>query len=402
MATFNYIALGPGGKQVKGTLNADSERHVRRMLKDDSLVPLEVRAVAARKPATSILAWRRRLKSTDTALILRQLATLLQSGLALDDCLKLMAAQSETPAQKQLTLSWRSSIVEGQSLSSAMRNGPSQMPENVLAAIAVGEETGHLEEVMNRLADDQERLLDNRQTLQGALVYPALIITVAVAVLVFVMINIVPKVTEIFVSQQVELPAVTRAVIAVSHFLSGYGLLLLLVLVSALAGLQWWLRRPANKCRFHQRLLRLPTLGHWLLIGGLSDWCRGLALLLASGVPAVSAMTIANASVANLSLRQRLQAATEQVRQGMSVYQALVLQPGMPGFMLHMIGSGEASSELDKMLMRVADYYSKALHASVDTLLKLLNPLLLIIIALIVMVIILGVLTPIMQMNRMI
>lgn len=400
MATFHYLALSKQGKQTKGSMNGDSERHIRRQLKDEGLVPLEVKAVAEKSAGFSL--FQRSAKPSDTALILRQLATLLHSGLTLDDSLKLMADQSETALQKQLMLAWRGRIVEGESLSSAIRNSPIKLADSLVAAIAVGEETGHLDQVMLRLADDQERLMDNQQTLKGAMIYPALIISVALCVLVFVMVKIVPQITDIFAHQQAQLPRVTQAVIGISHFLIDYGLLLAAAIVAALVGLQLWLRDEAHKLRWHTRLLNTPQLGHWLLISDISDWCRGLSVLLGSGVPAVSAMQIATAAVNNRALRQRLAEATEQVRQGSSIHQALSQQTGMPGFMLHMVGSGEAGSELDSMLMRVADYYANVLRGAVDTVLKLLNPILLIIIALVVLTIILGVLTPIMQMNQMI
>lgn len=400
MATYNYLALSRQGKQQKGSLNGDSERHIRRQLKDQGLVPLTIKLARERSSGTSL--FQRKAKPSDVALILRQLATLLHSGLTLDDSLKLMAEQSETPLQKQLMLAWRSDIVEGQSLSGAMRNSPIKLADNLIAAVSVGEETGHLDNVMLRLAEDQERLMQNQQTLKGALVYPAMIISVALAVLIFVMVNVVPQVTEIFAHQKAELPNVTKVVIGLSNFLINYGIFLAIAIALAVLGFQMWLRKPQNRLRWHTRLLGVPQIGHWLLMGDISDWCRGLAVLLGSGVPAVSAMQIATAAVNNLMLRQRLQNATEQVRQGASIHQALVQQPGMPGFMLHMVGSGEAGSELDSMLMRVADYYANSLKSTIDTVLKLLNPLLLIIIAGVVMMIIFGVLTPIMQMNQMI
>ena len=167
-------------------------------------------------------------------------------------------------------------------------------------------------------------------------------------------------------------------------------------------GVRLWLAREDNRRRWHTALLRLPYIGHWILLGGISDWCRGLGVLLSSGVPAVAAMRISNTTVYNRALKVKLEAATEQVRQGNSIHQALVQQGGMPGFMLHMVGSGEASSELDAMLVRVADFYTNTLKNSTETLLKVFNPLLLILIALVVVTIMFGVLTPIMQMNQMI
>ncbi len=191
-------------------------------------------------------------------------------------------------------------------------------------------------------------------------------------------------------------------VISVSDFLIVYGIYLLIFLLFMLAGFIWSLRDPERRLRWHSVLLKVPKLNHWLKLAVFSDWCRSMALLLSSQVPAVHAMKIANAGVSNLALRETLNKATRRVQEGETIHSALSEQSHIPGFMLHLIGSGEASSNLESMLQRIADYYAAMIRSEVDTLLKLLNPLLLIVIAGIIMVIILGVLTPIMQMNQMV
>jgi general secretion pathway protein F len=400
MPTYHYTALTKAGQRKTGSLNGDSETQAKRLLKEQGLVPLKVGERHTTNGRFEL--WKQQLKTTDMAMILRQLATLLRSGLTLDDCLKLMAEQSESKRHAQLLRSWYGHIVEGDSLSGAMQNATTKVPDSVVASVAVGEETGHLDRVLLQLADEQEHLMANQQTLRSAMIYPALIILVAIGVLSFVMVKIVPQVVDIFAHQQQELPRVTRIVVGTSDFLINYGLYLLVALAVLFLGVRFWLTREANRLRWHKTLLKIPYIGRWLLLGDISDWCRGLGILLNSGVPAVAAMRISNATVNNRALKTKLETATEQVRQGSSIHHALVQQGGMPGFMLHMVGSGEASSELDAMLIRVADFYANTLKNATETLLKILNPVLLIIIALIVAAIMLGVLTPIMQMNQMI
>ena len=399
MASFHYRALTVSGKVKKGLLSGDSEQQIRRQLKSQELTPLVVTKIAEKQGKKWL---HRQIKASELALILQQLATLLGSGLPLDDCLSLMSEQSDTTLQKQLLMSWHSDISEGLSLSDAMRKSPQKIGDSLIAAVGVGEESGHLDSVILRLAQEQERLMQNKQTLKVALAYPAMIVVVAFMVLVFVMVNIVPQITAIFANKQVELPQVTQWVIGSSHFLLNYGWFALLVFVLLLLAFFLWLRDENNRRIWHRGLLQLPIIGHWLLISELSDWCRGLAVLMNSGVPVASSLGIAAVGVHNLALRQTMEAVNEQVRQGTSVHHALSQQAYMPGFLLHMIGSGEAGSDLDAMLMRVADYYADYLSSVVNVALKMLNPLLLIIIAMVVAAIIFGILTPIMQMNQMI
>ncbi|WP_432695300.1 type II secretion system F family protein [Marinobacterium sp. YM272] len=402
MATFKYRAIGPKGALVNDSINAESPRHARQLLKQQGIVALQLDEIQASATRSLLSRFSGSISHMALAMLLRQLATLIASGLPIDETLRLMASQSDDARQKRLLQSWMGSVSEGVSLSRAMQQGSPALPERIVAAVAVAEEVGHLDAVLDRLASDQERSLDNRKTLNGALIYPALLISIATAVLVFVMVNVVPKITSIFISQKTELPPVTQAVIAASNFLSSYGILVLLVMAGLVGGFIWRLQDPSRRLKWHTQLLQLPKLGYWLKLAVLSDWCRSMSLLLSSQVPVVNAMQIANAGVGNLCVRDRLDRVSRRVQEGESLHAALSEHPEFPGFMLHLIGSGEAGSNLVPMLQRVADYYSAILKSGIDTLLKLLNPLLLILIAGVIMVIILGVLTPIMQMNQMV
>ena len=408
MANFHYRAFQRSGRRVSGTIVAESERHARRLLKERQLLPQTVQPQAASGGSWRLSSrWsqalsQRSLPTADLILVLRQQAILLQSGLPLDEALALTAEQAENQRQRLLVESWRAEISQGRSLSEALARSPYQIAESVVAAVAVGEQGAHLETILERIADDLEQSADNRGTLTKALIYPATLVVTALLVLSVMMVWVVPKITAVFISSKRELPLITRAVVACSEFVQQWGLVLLLLAGVVAVGAALWLARGDNRRRWHAALLRLPLVGRWLLMANIADWSRSLGVLLAAGVPILAALKIAAAVVTNLQLRAALLAVIEKMRNGSSLQRSLAEAQLGSGFLVHMVGSGEASSELDKMLLRVSDYYQLRLNNAVELFLKLLNPAIIVAMGAMILTIVAAVMLPIMEMNNMV
>jgi general secretion pathway protein F len=399
LSVFDYKAYDKKGRIKKGSITGDTERHARGLLKEQGLLATEINIVSE---STQQSFFSRKIQLADLSLIMRQLSTLINSGLPLEDSLRLMIEQSDTAIIKRTVMSWRSEIIEGRSFSQALKRSPFKVPESVIASVAVGEESGHLHRILDRVADELEVGMENRQALTKGLVYPAVMILVAVTVVIIMLVYVVPQVTRVFTSMKQELPLLTKIMIALSEWLQSYGIFAFIFIVAAVGFFVFSLRDKERKKRWHKFLLGIPKIGGWLMIADVADWCRNLGTLLNSGVPALPALNISAAIVNNLYLRDSFYAVNERVRQGSSLYNALREEPGMPGFLLHMVSSGEASSELDTMLVKVAEYYSSRLRRTVDTLLKLLEPLLVVVMGGIVLLIVGAVLVPIIEMNQMI
>ncbi|MEH6548764.1 MAG: type II secretion system F family protein [Pseudomonadales bacterium] len=400
MKNFEYTAFDAGGKQKKGRISSDSERLARRELRDEGFFVTEISVPANTTLGKALV--RRRVRRFDLAMLVRQLATLLHSGMALNECLTLMADQASTSRDQRLLSSWRSALMEGQSMAQAMAGGFYTVPESVIAAVTAAEESGHLDSVLERLADELEEGMANRQALTKAMVYPLVLLFVAVSVMSILLTVVVPQIASVFNTLDQALPTLTIVVVAISDFLVKYGIYLLLVLLGLVAGLVLLLQDPGRRLTWHKLLLATPVLGNWLIMGNLADWCRNMGLLLASGVPAVPATQIANTTIGNLALRAAMERVSTGVFQGASLAHALQREAFIPAFMLHMVRSGEASSELDQMLIRVANFYSTRLQQSSSTFLKLLEPALIILMGGMVVLIIGAVLLPIVQMNQLI
>ena len=399
MPAFDYSAYNSSGKLVEGLISADSERQARRLLKDKNLLPASLKEVSQRAKAGVRKGREAGVNNFDLSLLLQQQAILIQSGLPLEDALRMTIEQAETDKQRRMVESWRSEIVEGRSFSEALRRSPYKIPESVIAGVGVGEEAGHLDRVLMRLAEDLESSAENRKTVTRALIYPATLIGTSIIVVAIMMVWVVPKITAIFISSNRELPLITRIVIGLSDFTQHYGIYLLLIIIAAALVFMRLMRDPVRKQRWHAMILNMPGLGRWTLMANIADWSRSLGVLLNNGVPALAALL---SHPEDQHLRSKMEMVTESMRRGSSLQKALEENKVGSGFLIHMVGSGEASSELDKMLIRVADYYSLRLANAIEVFLKLINPILIIFMGMIILSVVAAVMLPIMDMNNMV
>ena len=401
MPAFDYSAYNVSGKLVSGVISADSERQARRLLKDKKLLPSALSEVGQKsshkgsKPGRKV-----RVDNLDLSLLLHQQAILIQSGLPLEESLRMTIEQAETDKQRRLVESWRSEITEGRSFSEALRRSPYQIPESIVAGVGVGEETGHLHKILLRLSEELETSAENRKTVTRALIYPVTLVSVSIVMVSVMMVWVVPKITAVFASSNRELPWITEVVVGISNFTQNYGLYVLVFVVIASLVLRQAMKNAKLKMQWHELILSMPGMGRWVRMADISDWSRNLGVLLNSGVPALAALKISSAVVNNCALQDKFNAVTEAMRQGASLHKALEDNLDGSGFLVHMVGSGEASSELDKMLLRVAEYYSARLKNAVEVFLKLLNPILILIMGAMILGIVAAIMLPIMDMNN--
>lgn len=404
MPAYQYLAYDKSGKEKSGTLSVESEKQARKQLKEQGLFPTNVKVEKQKgkgdKPAKRLFSLPSRVNNFELSMILRQLAVLIKSGLPLEDSIGLMVEQADTEKQRRLVQAWRSDIVEGRSFSAALRRSPYTVPESIIAGVGVGEETGHLHEIMGRMAGELEVSAENRQTFARGLTYPILLVVACIVVMIVLMNWVVPEIARVFVSSRQELPLITIIVVAISDAFRAYGFYALGVILLASVAFYLWRRDEGRRRAWHHFMLRIPGVGRWMEMANISDWARSLGTLLGSGVPALSALKIASSVMTNLYLRQRMESVNEQMRRGSSLQNALKTEQLGSGFLHHMVSSGEASSELDNMLLRVAEYYSARLSSAVETFLKLMNPILIVIIGGVIVVIVFAVMMPILELNN--
>lgn len=403
MAAFEYVALDPRGRQQKGLIEADSPRQARQLLRDKQWSPLEVKQARARESSgTGGFSFGRGLSARDLALVTRQLATLVQAALPIEEALRAAAAQSGSQKIKSMLLAVRGRVMEGHSLAASLREYPSAFPELYRATVAAGEHAGHLGLVLDQLADYTDQRQQSRQKIQLALLYPVILLVASLAIVMLLLGYVVPDVVKVFVNTGQELPALTTGLIAVSEVVQRWGWLIMLGIVALAIGMRQALRDPSIKLRWHSFILRLPLVGRLVRATNTARFASTLAILTRSGVPLVDALGIAAAVIGNLRIRERVVEAAQRVREGGSLTRALEATGEFPPMMLHMIAAGEKSGELDQMLARTARNQENDLAAQISLLVGLFEPFMLVFMGAVVLVIVLAILLPILSLNQLV
>ncbi|HEY8538004.1 MAG TPA: type II secretion system F family protein, partial [Steroidobacteraceae bacterium] len=260
MGAFEYTAIDASGRERKGVLEGDTARQVRQLLREQSLLPVAVHEVShtEQKRRRTRIGFRRSISAGDLALMTRQLATLVHSGLPLEEALQAVAEQTEKPRVKSIVLGVRAKVMEGHALADGLAEFPAVFPDLYRATVAAGEQSGHLDTVLERLADYTETREQLRNRTLGALLYPIVLFVICTLIVFLLLIYVVPKIVTQFEQSKTALPFLTRALIGWSDFMREWGWLVALVLVGAIVGFLRWLRDPQAKRRFHAFLLRLP------------------------------------------------------------------------------------------------------------------------------------------------
>ncbi|MCF6458774.1 type II secretion system inner membrane protein GspF [Pseudoalteromonas sp. MMG024] len=403
MAAFEYKALDGRGKNKKGILEADTAKQIRQMLREKGLTPLEV-VQAADKEKQQVKnsggLFKAKISAHELSLITRQLATLVQSALPVEAAVLAVAEQCEKPRLKSMLMSVRSKVVEGYSLAEGLAEFPHIFDHLYRAMVAAGEKSGHLDQVLVRLADYTEQRQHMRSQITQAMVYPIILVVFAVAIVSILLGTVVPTIVKSFQSSKLALPWTTETVIAASNFIQNYWLFSLIAIFGSIFAIKNALRKPKIRFWFDSRVLQFPFIGKVARGLNTARFARTLSILSSSSVPLLEGMRISGEVLANEKMKAAVAEAAVKVSEGASLKASLDQTKLFPPMMLHMIASGEKSGELEQMLERSADNQDKEFEALVNISLKLLEPLMIALMAIIVMFIVMAILQPIMAMNN--
>jgi general secretion pathway protein F len=405
MAAFEFQALDNKGKQHKGVLEADSARQVRQQLRDKGWMPLSVDSTSGKQNKTGFFSQFSQgpsLKTADLALITRQISTLIAAGLPIDESLKAVSEQSEKQAVKSMVLSIRAKVLEGHTLADALKEFPRAFPHLYRATVSAGEHAGHLDGVLNKLADYTESQQAAQTKIKLAAMYPIILGIVAIGIVVGLLTYVVPDIVEVFVRNGQELPGLTQLMLDISHIITDYGLFIGIAIVLGWTSFLYALRNPKFKYRYHQSLLSTPGIKSFTKSANTARYVSTLAILSSSGVPLVEAMRIASQVVENLPIQAGVKEATIQVSEGGSLSKALTATGYFSPMMLHMIASGESSGELDDMLARTSAQQQANLEATIEALVKMFEPLMLLTTGAIVATIVTAIMLPILELQNMV
>ncbi len=403
MGAFEYTAVDAGGKERKGILEGDTARQVRQLLRERQLFPLTVTEAAEREATRQqSFTLRPTMSSTDLALVTRQLATLVQSSMPLEEALLAVSEQTESTRVKSVLIGVRSKVMEGHTLSDGFADFPKAFPEIYRATVSAGEQSGHLDAVLERLADYTEGRQVLRQKIQHAMIYPVVLTVLALAIVSGMLVYVVPKVVGVFSNTGRELPGLTVFLIALSDFLRDYGLLLVVGIVAAAFAGGRALRQPGPRRWRDALLLRIPLVAKLVRGSNTARFTRTLSILTGSGVPVLEALRISAEVVTNVPMREAVEVAAARVREGAPIGKSLAVGGYFPPLCVHLISSGEASGKLDAMLTRAATNQEREMDGLIAALLGILEPALIVTMGVIVLVIVLAILLPIFELNQLV
>ncbi len=404
MAAFHYKAFDGAGHAVQGVIEADNLRLARQQLRESGLTVLDAAAITQDAHAAPDQGFRLRrgISAAQLGLMTRQLATLLEAGLPLEQSLSALIEQTEAETVRRVLAGVRAEVLGGSTLAKSMERYGTVFPEVYLALVRAAESSGNLVKVMNRLADYTESRHEMQQKVGLAFVYPVIVTLVALVIVSVLLVYVVPQVAGVFQSSRQTLPLLTRMLMFTSNLVLNAWPYLLLASIAAAFGGRALLKQEEVRLRWHLWLLRLPVLGRLLRGINTARMASSLAILVGSGVPLLTALREAARVVANLPMQRALEETSLKVREGVTLSRALAASGLFPPILVHLIASGESSGKLDSMLERAAIQQEREVGGFVTLLTSLLEPVLILAMGVVVLIIVLAILMPIIDMNQMV
>lgn len=409
MALYAYRGIGANGKAVSGVRDADSPKGLRQLMRREGVVVTELDLSKGGKKGkvggqglskeVSITDLFSRVKKGEVAAFTRQLATLLRAGIPLAESLGALFEQVEHPKLKAIVGEVRTAVNEGSSFADSLAKHPAVFDELYVSMVRAGEVAGNLDDVLARLADFQESAGKIKSKVQGAMIYPIIMVIVVVVILGVLMIAVVPQITSIFIQQGKALPWYTRLLIAISSFIGGYWWLVIVTMVLGVIGFRKWKATPSGRQTWHRFVLRMPLVGPLIRQVAISRFCRTIGTMLASGVPMLRSLETGKEILGNVILMDAVEVARKAVSEGESLAVTLRRSGHFPAAVTHMIAVGERAGELEGMLMRVADSYDSEVDTKLARMTTVIEPLMLVLMGGAVTFVIFSILVPIMDMS---
>ena len=402
MPGFRYQAYSVEGKLHKGVLEADSARQARATLRDQGLTPYRVEVIAANDPAAGARFRPVALSPTELTQLTRGLASLLEAGLTVEQAFNALIEQAENERLRQVLAALRGEVIAGNTIAKALASFPNVFSELYRTLVAAGEASGQLPRVLSKLSD----YLEDRQALRAklalALIYPSIVLGVAIVVVGALLVYVLPQVVQVFQHAHQQLPILTRALIAFSTFLQAtWGLWIALAVVAAVA-VTMLLRRARSRAAIHRFLWRAPVVGRVLRHLDAARLAATLSILVGSRVPILQALEAGTGVMTLVPMREALATASRGVREGMPLARALAATRAFPPVMVHLIASGETSGRLDEALERAARQQQGDIAIRLSAFTAIFEPAMILFMGGVVLTIVLAILLPIFQLNSLI
>jgi len=399
VSVFEYKAIDINGKESSGIIEGDSQKSARHLLQAQHLTIVEI--AKSNRKLSQTKSWLAPILSmTDVSLFMRQLASLLQAAMPIDEALQTIATHSQKKHVKKTIQQVRSSIIEGKSLASSLQLNTKGLPPYFIATVEAGERSAKLGYILENLADEIQQQESFKKKISTALIYPLLISLVALTVVVSLLLFVVPQIVTVFDSMNQVLPPLTVVIIELSNFLTTYIEIIIATLIAIVIGVKIALRQQVTKTKLQKVMSRFPIVGKIMVNSNAVRFSRTLALLHDSGTPILTALKNTAESLSYLPMKEGVLKATEKVRAGSTLFKSLESQNVLPPMTLYMLASGEKSAQLSEMLNKAADIQETELDIYTVKVISLFEPLMILFMGAIVLLIVLAILLPIFELNQ--
>ena len=392
MPGYIYRAMGPDGKEKKGNVTATNQEQAASKLKADGLIVMKIEPENAFNKDITFGA--PRVKARDYAVFCRQFVAILKAGVSVINALQMMSEQTENKALKQATVCLVDDLGKGETLSAAMKR-QKVFPSIFVNLVSAGEATGSLETAFDRMAIQFEKEAKLKAIIKKATIYPIIVLCVAVGVIIAMMTFVIPNFMSMFEDMDVEMPAMTQAVIAMSNFFVSYWWLIGLVIIAFIVFIKFYGQTISGRVLFGTIKLKFPGMGQLQTKTHCATFSRTLSTLLRAGVPMLEALEITGNSLdENILFQRAVYQARDQVGNGVSLSKPIKMSGLFPPMVVHMVSIGEETGELEDMLENIAEYYEEEVAEATEQMMAVMEPLIIVVLALIVGVIIMAILQP--------
>ena len=392
MPGYIYRAMGPDGKEKKGSVTATNVEQAASKLKADGMIVMKIEPESALNK--DITFGTPRVKARDYAVFCRQFVAILKAGVSVINALQMMSEQTENKALKAATIGLVDDLGKGETLSTAMKK-QKVFPSIFVNLVAAGEATGSLETAFERMALQFEKEAKLKAIIKKATIYPIIVLLVAIGVIFAMMTFVIPNFMSMFEDMDVEMPSMTKAVIAMSDFFVAYWWLIIIIIIGLVVFIKVYGRTVSGRTLFGTLKLNMPGMGQLQTKTHCATFSRTLSTLLRAGVPMLEALEITGNSMdSNILFQRAVYQARDQVGNGVSLSKPIKMCGLFPPMVVHMISIGEETGELEDMLENIAEYYEEEVAEATEQMMAVMEPLIIIILALIVGVIIMAILQP--------
>lgn len=402
MAIFEYKGVRGDGKAAKGTIDSDSAKAARLKLKQKGIYISEIKERTGEKKAqsTSAISFGGTVSTKNLTLMTRQLSTMIKARIPLDESLEAIVEQTDDPKLKSVMSQVKASVNEGKSLADSCRMFPKVFTPIFIAMIQVGESSGNLDLVLVRLANFAEANQQMRNKIVGAMTYPIFMMVAGTAITIFLFAFAVPKITEVFAGSNMALPQLTQVMLSISHFISGQWYLMIGLGLTGFFSFKWYVSTEKGRAHWDAVALKLPGVGKLVRMIAVSRFARTLSTMLGSGVQLLDAIDVVKEVVDNAVIKKALIQSRDSISEGHSIAGPLKASGEFPPILTHMIAVGEKTGELEEMLNVVSDAYDSQVDTAIQSMTRLLEPLMIAVMGGIIALVALSIFMPLLELNN--